>query len=120
MNSPRRIKIPQPISYDNFKKFGTLLHDDSLQSVEPGKEFNFTLTAQEIALAPLCCTGILTCVSRAPQVTQMERHVDSSEILVALDGDFHLVVAPADDNLHTNEHMRTFILKQGQAIAMKP
>lgn len=112
--------MPQPISHDNFKKFGTLLHDNYLQPIEPAKEFNFMLTAQEIALAPLCCTGILTCAPRALQVVQMERHVDSSEILVALDGDFYLVVAPADDGLHSNEHIQTFILKRGQAIALKP
>lgn len=112
--------MPQPVSQENFIQFGALLSGNKLDAIAAGEEFSFTLTASEIALAPLCCTGVLRCAPRALQVNKMERHTDSSEILVALDGDFYLVLAPAEDDLKSNEHIETFILKQGQAIVMKP
>jgi ureidoglycolate hydrolase len=110
----------QALTANNFAGFGNILSKDDVPIVDEANEFDFHDTAQAIKLAQNCCTGVLSCRHRKREVVKMERHHESSEVIVALDGDMVMVVAPSDDELENNTRIRAFLIKQGQAIVMKP
>lgn len=110
----------QALEQEAFAEFGEILSMDDVPSVDSANEFAFHDTAQGIRLASHCCTGVLSCRNRPRKVVKMERHHESSEVIVALDGDVVMVMAPSDDELENNTRVRSFLIKQGQAIVMKP
>jgi ureidoglycolate hydrolase len=110
----------QTLEKKTFAEFGEILSMDDVPSVDTANEFDFHDTAQGIKLASRCCTGVLSCRHRPRKVVKMERHHESSEVIVALDGDIVMMMAPSDDELENNTRIRAFMIKQGQAIVMKP
>ncbi len=110
----------QPLNQRNFSEFGEILTMDAIENVKAENEFDWHDTAGMIKLAPFCCTGILSCRSRERRVEKMERHHGSSEVIVALDADMVLVASPHDDELADHSRIRAFLIKQGQAVVMKP
>ena len=108
------------LQQETFAEFGKILTLDAVPAVDEHNEFDFHSTAGNIELAPRCCTGLLSCRNRERKVVKMECHHGSSEIVVALDGDMILVAAPHDDDLKDNTRVRAFLIKKGQAVAMKP
>lgn len=103
-----------------FSEFGKILTMDTIGAVDKKNEFDWYTTAGQIEMAPLCCSGLLSCRYRDRKVVKMECHHGSSEVIVALDGDMIMVAAPNDDDLKDNSRVRAFLIRKGQAIAMKP
>ena len=99
----------QPLNQRNFSEFGEILTMDTIENVKAENEFDWHDTAGMIKLAPFCCTGILSCRSR-----------ERREVIVALDADMGLVASPHDDELADHSRIRAFLIKQGQAVVMKP
>ena len=112
--------VVQALETKAFAEFGKILTLDHVATVGDEQEFAFHDTAQKIQLAAHCCTGVLACRSRPRIVSEMERHHDTSEVIVALDGDMVLVLAPADDDLKDHSRIRAFLVRQGEAIVMAP
>lgn len=112
--------VIQALEKKAFAEFGTILTMDSVAAVSDKQEFDFHDTAQGIQLATHCCTGLLACRSRPKIVVEMERHHDTSEVIVALDGDMVMALAPADDDLQDHTRIRAFLIRQGEAIVMAP
>ena len=107
------------LTAENFRDFGQLLTMDEVAQVKPENEFDWHDTAGGIELSDNCCTGMLVCRPREKKVLKMESHTKTSEVLVALNGDTVLTVAPAGDSLETNDNVKAFLLRQGTAVVMK-
>lgn len=103
-----------------FAEFGTILTLTETPTVPENQEFIMYDTARRIALANLCCAGVLICRQREGRVVQLEHHKYTSEILVALDADVTLVVAPSGDPLQDVKNIRAFSLEKCEAVALKP
>jgi ureidoglycolate hydrolase len=80
------------------------------------KDFLFNITSSGLNLGNSSCTGLLTAFFREERVTQMERHLETEEILVALDGDSIVCLAPPGDL--QSSAVRAFSLPQGKAVVM--
>jgi len=64
-------------------------------------------------------TGILYGHKREPVIKSLERHVDTVEVLVALEGDSAILFAkPSYEFEEGYENFKAFYLRQGDAFAM--
>jgi ureidoglycolate hydrolase len=70
---------------------------------------------------PLVCSLLRTKKKLGTPVDEMERHLKTQEILVALKGDAVLTVAKADNSKPSPDDatIKSFLLKQGQGIMFK-
>lgn len=64
------------------------------------------------------CSFLRTRKTLSDPVEEMERHLDTQELLLALDGDAVITVAKADNNAPdpNEETMRCFCMKQGTGV----
>lgn len=67
-------------------------------------------------------TGFSTvlCQKRAMIITEAERHMDATEILIPLDDDVVVFAAAAGDDNFNGEGVEAFIVPKGYAVSFRP
>lgn len=103
-----------------LQPFGHLL-SDSNAPIPTDEGFGFGLTVSDLPISKNLCTGLLVCEPRSTAVSKMERHLKTPEILVALEGDSLLCLAPPTaktKDLH--KASKAFMVRQGEALVLHP
>jgi len=86
-------KLENQAAVNWYRVFTREERDDT----EDKKDFLFNITSLGLNLGNSSCTGLLTAFFREERVTQIEKHLKAEEILVALDGDSIVCMAPPGD-----------------------
>ena len=99
----------------------------SVLSVGPGtpmastEEITYWGKVAELEMGARVSTGYMLCKPREAVLTQLERHLRTPEILVALRGDSLVCMAqPSAPGSRGIDGLQAFHVRQGQAFAMAP
>jgi len=106
---------------ESFRGYGSVL------SVSPGipmadsEEITYWGKVAELEMGAHVSTGYLACKPRSGVLKQLERHLGTPEILVALRGDSVVCMArPSAPGSKGISGLQAFHVRQGQAFAMSP
>jgi hypothetical protein len=114
-----RIKA-KDISAAELEGIGRLLFSPVPAAVKAPDECSFSIIAENLGLTDPCCAGTMDCAPRPRLVTRMERHLKTPEILVAIDGDSVICVAPAQDPVAGSlKGMRVITVRKGQVFILE-
>ena len=85
------------IAQTDLHGIGRLLFSPTDPKVKPGDECSFAIIQEDLGLTDASCAGTMDCAPRPMQVSRMERHLRTPEILVAIDGDSVICLAPPQE-----------------------
>jgi hypothetical protein len=85
------------MSDETMKGIGFVVTPRQRPAVPAGTDFLYGETYHDLGLAAPLSTGSLECAPRPMAVAKMERHLKTREMLVALDGDAVVCMAPPQD-----------------------
>jgi ureidoglycolate lyase len=111
-------KKTTPLTTESFAPFGQLITVPDELEVEPGAVHGWSRMATaefpgEVEV------GWLKVVKRPAEVSQMEHHLGTPEMLVPLDVPLLVPVAPADENadaIPDPDRIEAFVVEPGQAL----
>jgi ureidoglycolate hydrolase len=63
----------------------------------PGEDYSYVDTLGDLELEAPLCSGVLDCAPRPIELKKMERHLRTREMLVALEGEAIVCVAPPQE-----------------------
>ena len=107
---------------DEFAAYGRIMsrHEASeFNQLGAGDEYTFTDTTEDFEIGPRGCSGMLWCRNRKMTVNKMEHHKHTVEILVAINNDYILCVAPGNTAAPELDKIKAFRIKQGTVILME-
>ncbi len=111
------------LSAAEFAPYGKILTLDDIADFNPlaaGDDFTWTGTSEGFAIGGAGCSGMLLCRPREMVVEKMEHHVGTVEILVAVQQDYVLCVAPRHTPAPEMDKVKAFKVKQGTVLMMDP
>ncbi len=111
------------LSKAEFAPYGKILTLNDIADFTPlgeGDDFTWTGTSEEFAIGGAGCSGMLLCRPRKMAVEKMEHHVGTVEILVAVEQDYVLCVAPKCVPEPEMDKVKAFKVKQGTVLMMDP
>ena len=82
-----------------LKGIGRMLTPERWLLPGPGEDYAYADTQGDLGLEPPLSSGVLDCAPRPKEVRRMERHLRTREILVALEGEAIVCVAPPQEGL---------------------
>jgi ureidoglycolate hydrolase len=85
------------LSDEALRGIGRVLTPRERQAVDAGAEFHYAQTNGSLGLEAPLSSGSLECAPRPQRLSRMERHLKTPELLVALDGDATVCVAPPQE-----------------------
>ncbi len=85
------------LSEQALKGIGLVLIQRGRQAVKPGDDFSYVQTNNALGLEAPVSSGSLECLPRPMRVSRMEKHLKTPEVLVALDGDATVCLAPPQE-----------------------
>jgi len=106
-----------------FSPFGTVIAPPwNVAPAADEAEFAFYPVVSPAELSGTDMFANLICKSRPFELTKLERHVETAEMLCALSGDSLLCVAApaANPEMLSFDDVRVFTIRQSQAVLMKP
>jgi ureidoglycolate lyase len=115
---------PIPLIKDNFQPFGQLI--EAAEGIKPTVS-NATLRCwaglAKARIHEAMEFSVFTVQAREHEVAEMERHNRSPELLVSLEGDSILVLAPHSPPKTGRAHpdplqVKAFVMRQGQAVIL--
>lgn len=107
------------LTNDNFKDYGYIISSSNSNPMADNDEFLYLGKVSELNMSGNTSTGILIAHKREYLIKKLERHVNTPEILVALEGDSIICLAkPALEENDKVEGFKAFYIKQGDAFAM--
>lgn len=112
---------PVELTEDSFKGYGRVLHivkEANLMAND--KEVTYWSKISEFIMSENISTGILIGHSREPIYTQLERHFNTPEIIVALDNDAVFIAAKPTPDQDAIKEPRAFLIKRGEAVMLYP
>jgi ureidoglycolate lyase len=109
------------LSTANFTGYGWILSESNESPLADNPEFKYWGRVSRFSVHGELSSGILFCRARDKVVSQMERHVNTAEILAALSGDSVLCLAKktVPGQGVDPATLRSFIIKQGQAVCLE-
>ena len=112
------IKIKK-LTPENFKKFGQVIQEPT-QAEPTGSGDAFTYWKQQAVFGIDGKTevGFLKVKQAEMAFTEMEQHVGTPEMLVALDGDYIIAVAPPGSPTPAAGEVEAFHVSKNQAVVM--
>lgn len=111
-----KIKVDK-ITSDNFRNYGQLVSVNSEQSPDIDSGLVKFWAKQAVYLMEgKTEIGILQVQKHEMVFDQLENHFKSSTLLISVDGDFILPVAPCSDEIPGITDLKAFEIKQGQAV----
>ncbi len=106
----------EKLSQDRFERFGKIISLTNGCPVAANKEITYWDKVSELQMGRTTSTGILEIYRREKIVTQMERHKNSPEIMIGIEGDS--VVLFGKPGGRAGEDLAAFVIRQGEAVAM--
>jgi hypothetical protein len=107
------------IAQTDLHGIGRLLFSPTDPKVKPGDECSFAIIQEDLGLTDASCAGTMDCAPRPMQVSRMERHLHTPEILVAIDGDSVICLAPPQEPVAGKlKDMRAVRVKTGQVFIL--
>ena len=108
------------IAQTDLHGIGRLLFSPADPKVKPGDECSFAIIQEDLGLTGGSCAGTMDCAPRPMQVSRMERHVRTPEILVAIEGDSVICLAPPQEPVAGKlTDMRAVRVKAGQVFILE-
>ncbi len=108
------------LSEESLLGIGHVLTPRGVPSAKKGEDFAYSDTNLDIGLEAPLSSGALLCLPRPAVLSRMERHMHSREMLVALEGDSVVFVAPPQESRDgTLRGVRALKMKSGQAFIME-
>lgn len=111
------IKV-EHLSSEGFAPFGKILGTSDFPDAPESEDFGWRDMSTGLKLAEQNCTGLLNCKYREMTISQMECHLKTPEVMVLLDGDSVLCVAPSHVKAPDEQRVKAFYVKQGTALMM--
>jgi ureidoglycolate hydrolase len=106
---------------ESFRGYGSVLSVSPGTPMADSEEITYWGKVAELEMGPRVSTGYLSCKPRAGMLKQLERHLRTPEILVALRGDSLVCMArPSAPGSKVIDGLQAFHVRQGQAFAMAP
>ena len=99
--------------------YGSMITDPPYEPMADGPEFTYFGRTQLIEIPGRVSTGILKCKLRDFIVSQLERHIETPEVLTAISGNSVIVMAKPDDVSGEFSSLRAFRIPQGSSFVMK-
>jgi len=100
-----------------FSDFGQILSTTAKPAGATNEEYDYWGRVSTTQLSSTASSGLLLCKVRKPIVRSFERHKNTPEILVALEGDTALCLAKAAEK---PAEIRWFKVQEGDAVALHP
>ncbi|HUX49517.1 MAG TPA: ureidoglycolate lyase [Spirochaetia bacterium] len=98
---------------------GRLLTPSGVPAIGPTDDFAYADTALDLGLGSPCSSGALLCSPRPKILARMERHLRTRELLVSLEGDAIVCIAPPQEPVDQKlKDVRAIRVKSGQAFIM--
>lgn len=113
-------KSVKDLRRDSFAPFGQLITAPEDVAVEPGAVHGWARMATTVFSGEVE-VGWLKLLHRPAEVTRMEHHLGTPEMLIPLDVPLLVPVAPADDSpdaVPDPEQIEGFVVKPGEALIM--
>ncbi|HSR34166.1 MAG TPA: ureidoglycolate lyase [Anaerolineae bacterium] len=113
-------KKTKALTRETFEPFGQLITVPQDISVEPGAVHGWSRVATA-QFAGEVEVGWLKLLRRPVEITQMEHHLGTPEMIIPLDVPLLVPVAPGDgspDSVPDPEQIEGFVVKPGQALVM--
>jgi len=108
------------IAQADLHGIGRLLFSPADPKVKPGDECSFAIIQEDLGLTDASCAGTMDCAPRPMQVSRMERHLRTPEVLVAIDGDSVICLAPPQEPVAGKlKDMRAVTVRKGQVFIME-
>ena len=113
---------PGVLTLEVFKEYGHILNLSQGEPLASNEEITYWGKITELKMSQVISTGILYAHKRECTINSFERHVNTPEILVALEGDSIICFCkPSVSNISIDlNDARAFYIRQGDVIAMHP
>jgi ureidoglycolate hydrolase len=106
---------------ETFRGYGDVLSVGPGTPMANSEEITYWGKVAELQMGARTSTGYMACKPRPGVLKQLERHLRTPEILVALRGDSLVCMAkPSAPGSKSIDGLQAFRVKQGQAFAMAP
>lgn len=106
---------------ESFRGYGSVLSTGPGAPMADSEEITYWGKVAELEMGARVSTGYLSCKPRPAVLKQLERHLRTPEILVALGGDSLVCMArPSAPGSKGIAGLQAFRVRQGQAFAMAP
>ena len=112
---------PLELTAESFKEFGSVLSSEVGAPAADNDEIKYWGKLSQFSLGSDVSTGIMYVKKRQPVLESFERHLQTPEMLVALEGDS--VVCFAKKSPYGSDEIgevKAFYIKQGDAFVMSP
>ena len=111
--------VPIELTMENFEDYGYVMSKPQLMPNDDNEEIKYWSRTSEFKIDGTTSTGILCANKREMIVKTLERHINTIEAMVALEGDSILCVGKKsvgeDEEI---EGIQAFHIKQGDAFYM--
>lgn len=108
-----------PLTPENFKEYGFVLNVARQEPAADNPDFKYWSEISQLQMGRVASTGLLYGNMREPVATRLERHVNTPEVLVSVEGDSILCVGKPTGAGVNIEDVAAFYLKQGDAVALR-
>ena len=106
---------------ESFRGYGSVLSVGPGAPMADSEEITYWGKVAELEMGAHVSTGYLACKPRSGVLKQLERHLRTPEILVALHGDSLVCMArPSAPGSKGISGLQAFHVRQGQAFVMSP
>jgi ureidoglycolate hydrolase len=113
--------IPIEMTSESFKEYGHIISNKQGVPMADNQEFSYWSKVSELSMSNAVSTGVLYGNKREPVIKSFERHNNTPEVLVALEGDSVMCFAkPSLINDNTIDGIQAFYIKERVAFAMYP
>lgn len=109
----------QPLTAKGFEPYGSIISGSAGQPLVDNEEITYWGKIALVNMPNNISTGILFAHDREHIITKMERHMRTSEILVAMEGDSVICLAVPSSHEAEITNIAAFNLKKGDAVALQ-
>jgi len=109
----------QPLTIEKFKRYGqVVMPPETAEPTIANDDLTYWKQQALVKIKGDIEIGVLKVKKHEMMFNEMEKHNETPEMLIGLDGDFVVPVAPPSEDIPSLEQIEAFHVKHGQAIIM--